>query len=117
MTNLKGIKFADKYVVDVLNRQKNATVRYSGFNDVAVGDVLIATTAMGVPFCRICIEKTAVVEAWESYGVLNKIGARYDSDTCQNHLERLNSHYDDEIERDTLVKVLSFSVLKPDPFP
>jgi len=106
------IEFADELVPTVLNGQKDATVRYDGFGSVQVGDTLTATTADGNPFAQINVRRTATVLAVEAHDVLAVFGADYPSETPQDVIDRLNDHYDGQIEPSENVRVLVFEVVR-----
>lgn len=104
------IKFADELVASVLDEEKDATVRYDGFEDVDVGDTLVATTANGSAFAELEVKRTASVLAVEVHDLLAVFGAEYSSTCPQDVIEILNKHYDATIGPDTTVQVLVFDV-------
>ena len=104
------IKFANKLVASVLDEEKEATVRYDGFEDVDIGDTLVATTADGSPFAELEVKRTASVLAVEVHELLTVFGAGYSSTCPQDVIECLNEHYDATIGPDTTVQVLVFDV-------
>lgn len=106
------IKFADGLVPKVLNEQKDATVRYDGFESVQVGDTLTATTDDGAPFAKINVRRTATVLAVEVHSVLDVFGAGYPSEKSQDVIHALNDHYDGQIGPETTVRVLVFEVVR-----
>jgi hypothetical protein len=104
------IKFADELVVLVLNGEKEATVRYDGFESVQVGDTLLATTTDGTGFAELEVTRTASVIAVEAHDVLNVFGAKYPSTCPEDVIKSLNKHYDESIEPGTVVRVLVYEV-------
>lgn len=112
MDGVDRIKFADELVPEVLNEQKDATVRYDGFESVQVGDTLAATTADGAPFAKINVRRTATVLAVEAHDVLAVFGADYPSEQPQDVIDSLNDHYDGQIDPGTNVRVLVFEVVR-----
>jgi len=104
------IKFADELVASVLDGAKEATVRYDGFEDVDVGDTLVATTADGSPFAELEVRRTASVLAVEVHDLLAVFGASYSSSCPQDVIDCLNEYYDAAIGPDTTVQVLVFDV-------
>lgn len=108
----KEIKFADQLVIAVLDGDKQATVRYGGFEDVEVGDKLIATTTEGSPFATLEVTRTATVQAVEVHDILNVIGANYSSETPEDVIDGVNKYYSDQIGPSTNVRVLVFNVIQ-----
>jgi hypothetical protein len=104
------IKFADELVASVLDGTKEATVRYDGFEDVDVGDTLVATTADGSPFAELEVRRTASVLAVEVHELLAVFGAGYSSTCPQDVIDCLNKYYDAAIGPDTTVQVLVFDI-------
>lgn len=104
------IKFADELVASVLDGGKEATVRYDGFENVDVGDTLVATTADGSPFAELEVKRTASVMAVEVHELLTVFGAEYSSTCPQDVIDCLNKYYDTAIGPDTTVQVLVFDV-------
>lgn len=104
------IKFADELVDSVADGDKQATVRYDGFEDVAVGDTLTAATEDGSPFAELKIRRTAAVDAVEAYQVLAMADAGYDAESPQGVINNLNKHYETRIRPSTTVTVLVFEV-------
>lgn len=104
------IKFADELVASVLDGEKEATVRYDGFESVQVGDTLLATTTDGTGFAELEVTRTASVIAVEAHDVLNVFGAKYSSTSPEDVIESLNKHYDDSIGPGTVVQVLVYEV-------
>lgn len=105
------IKFADELVVPVLNGDKEATVRYDGFESVQVGETLTATTVDGAPFAELEIRRTASVIAVEVHDVLQVFGAGYPSTCPEDVIESLNKHYDDSIAPSMVVQVLVYEMV------
>lgn len=104
------IKFADELVAPVLDEEKEATVRYDGFESVQVGDTLIATTTDGTGFAELEITRTASVMAVEAHDILSVFGAKYSSSCPEDVIESLNKHYDESIGPSTIVQVLVYEV-------
>lgn len=104
------IKFANELVASVIDGDKQATVRYDGFEDVEVGDTLTAATEDGSAFADLKIRRTAVVDAVEAYQVLAMADAGYDAESPQGVINNLNKHYEARIRPSTTVTVLVFEV-------
>ena len=104
------IKFANELVASVIDGDKQATVRYDGFEDVEVGDTLTAATEDGSAFADLKIRRTAVVDAVEAYQVLAMADAGYDAESPQGVINNLNKHYEARIRPSTTVTVLVIEV-------
>jgi len=106
------IKFADELIAPVLNEEKDATVRYDGFESVEVGDTLTATTTDGTPFATLNVRRTASVMAVEVHDLLGVFNADYPSEKPQDVIDEVGQHYEDGIAPSTTVRVLVFEVVR-----
>lgn len=104
----KRIKFADELVAPVINEEKEATVRYNGYESVRVGDTLVAETETGTEFAILDVRRTASVNAVEVHSVLEVFGASYPSEKPQDVIDALNDHYEEGIQPGTTVRVIVF---------
>lgn len=107
-----SIKFADELVPEVLNEEKNATVRKGGFEAVQVGNTLTATTTDESPFAELTVRRTASVQAVEAHHILSVFDADYPSDCPQDVIDALNDYYEDGVAPSTTVRVLVFEVVR-----
>lgn len=105
------IKFAGDLIVPILDERKQATVRFDGYEDVSVGDTLIATTLEDVPFAELEVRRTATAPAAEVHDLLEVFGAEYPSERPIDVVDSLNEYYDD-ITLGTTVNVIAFEVVR-----
>jgi hypothetical protein len=105
MTKTK-LKFAEEYVVPVVNSEKTATVRI-GCHDVMMNHVVTATTPDGSPFAKLEVARTAELLACEAYSFIEMVGAKYGASNEKELIDGLNQHYKN-VKPDTQVKVLVF---------
>lgn len=108
------IEFAPEYARPIRAGEKSGTVRLREHIDAGVGDEVPAVTDDGTPFATLRITGTAAVVAKHALGILDAMGATYGADTTGELLDGVSKHYEQDVDRGTVVEVIAFEVVAPD---
>jgi uncharacterized protein YqfB (UPF0267 family) len=94
------LKFAHANVGYVLDGLETATVRYDHDHDFQEGDTLELATPDGTVFATATVTSAVTVPVRHAYQSLTSMGADHPSTSATDLLDRLNDHYDDQVDLD-----------------
>lgn len=104
-------RFAEKFTTPIRTGEKTVTFRYDDERDVEPGDEIRAVTADGHHFGWLRVKDVQSGPAAHAYDWMLLVGGKHGARNNDDLLERLNTYYDDEIDRETIVRGIHFESL------
>lgn len=106
------LKFDEPLKDGVASGEIAATVRYDDEKEIAQDDVLELATPDGEPFAYARVDRMGIGPIRESLTLIDLFGATHSCDTTEELLDALNGYYEPELYPETMVKVLTFTVIE-----